>query len=60
MDKVVFEGGKIYVNGEELRAVESINIFKKASNITEVTVKFDAKVQGLDITDWEFCLSPLW
>ncbi|WP_164545991.1 hypothetical protein [Latilactobacillus curvatus] len=51
MDKVVFEGGKIYVNGEELRAVESINIFKKASNITEVTVKFDAKVQGLDITD---------
>lgn len=51
MDEVVLEDGKIYINGEELQAVESINIFKKASNITEVTVKFDAKVRGLDATD---------
>lgn len=46
--KVKLEDGHIYVNSTEIENISYINIKKEASNLTEVTIKFNATVDGID------------
>jgi len=52
INHISLEGKKILIDGLELRKVKSININRDWSNgsRTEVTLKIDAQVKGLDGT----------
>lgn len=51
MNTLEIKDQKLFIDGVELKSVTELQINKKTSNFTELILKMDVNVEGIDVID---------